>query len=102
MRRVFLGAALVVAGIAAVIVAYSEHRAAYTNIEGGPSPLGGGLSEEEEHLHSVAHPATGLSQLAFTLIRIGGATLVVVGVVLIVIGLIGYWGAQRRESTQGV
>jgi hypothetical protein len=95
MRRAFGGAVLVIAGIAAVIIAYSNHHAAYANIE-GPSPLGGALNEEQEHLHAVAHPATGLSQLAFDLIRIGGAALVIFGALLIVMGLISYSAAQRE------
>jgi hypothetical protein len=83
MVRVFGGAALVIAGIAALIEAHA-HR---------PIPA--------HVLHTDAvginyppqlppHPASGLSQTAYDLLRIGGAALIIVGALLIIVGLIVY------------
>jgi hypothetical protein len=43
----------------------------------------------------IAPSHTGLSHTAYDLLRIGGWALVIVGVLLIILGLMGYWGAQR-------
>jgi hypothetical protein len=83
--RVFGGAALVVAGIAAFIEAHSN------------------LPEAAEHpppnvfcQSACGHGARGLSPTAYDLLRIGAWALVIIGALLVVVGLIGYWGAQRR------
>jgi len=68
---------LVVAGIAAFIEAHS-HRPGMTE----------GI---------FAHP-TGLSRTAYDLLRIGAWALVIFGALLVVVGLIGYWSAQRRAA----
>jgi hypothetical protein len=88
MWRVFGGAALVVAGIAAFIEAHGHKplvappERVYQNSEG-------------VHEVSVAVPATGLSHTAYDLLRIGAWALVIFGALLVIVGLIGYWGAQR-------
>jgi hypothetical protein len=72
---VFGGAALVIAGIAAFIEAHS-HRTR-------PASFGEGTE--------------GLSQTAYDLLRIGAWALVIIGGLLIVVGLIGYWSEQRAR-----
>jgi hypothetical protein len=74
MWRVFIGVALVVAGIAAFIEAHS-HR---------PKETSWGFGTEV------------LSQTAYDLLRIGGWALVLVVGVLVVMGLIRYWADARR------
>jgi hypothetical protein len=86
MWRVFAGAALVIAGIAAFIEAHS-HRP----IPAGPTGVGSGIGD-------IPSPASGLSQTAYDLLRIGGWALVIVGGLLVLIGLIGYsrgWRGPR-------
>jgi hypothetical protein len=77
MRQVFIGAVLVIAGIAAFIEAHT-HR---------PFVEGEGFAREHEASH--------LSHGAYDLLRIGGWALVIVGGLLVVTGLIRYWGTQR-------
>jgi hypothetical protein len=85
MRRVFVGAAVVVAGIAAFIEAHSHLPESESRCP---------HSGELECVVSVkVH--VGLSPTAYDLLRIGAWALVIVGGLLIVVGLIGYWGAQR-------
>ena len=45
----------------------------------------------------AANVVTGLSQTAYDLLRIGGLSLVIVGVLFAVVGLVGYWAAQMRR-----
>ncbi len=73
MVKVFGGAALVIAGIAAFIEAHS-HR----------PPKGG------EWVPSLGGRTWWLSQTAYDLLRIGGAALILVGALLIIVGLIRY------------
>jgi hypothetical protein len=87
MRRVFAGAARMVAGIAAFIEASSHHATARTVNEYGL---------EGQHI-TVQHAASGLSQTAYDLLRIGAWALVIVGALVIVTGLIGYRAAQTRR-----
>jgi hypothetical protein len=83
MWRIFTGAVLVVAGIAAFIeahrhqpvIAVSEVRAARMTLR-GETP-----------------PESGLSHTAYDLLRIGGWALVIFGGALLVMGLIRYWRA---------
>jgi hypothetical protein len=86
MWRIFTGAVLVVAGIAAFIEAHS-HR-----------PGMGQIFREipnEGFRGQVAVPVhTGLSQTPYDLLRIGAWALVIFGALLIVIGFIRYWRAQ--------
>lgn len=78
MWRVYGGAAMVIAGIAAFIES-STHRA----IEGRGYP-----SLEPSHL----------SRSAYDLLRIGAWALVILGVLTIAVGLIGYWQRTRRAA----
>jgi hypothetical protein len=75
MRRAFLGAALVVAGIAAFIEA-SRYQ-----------PLG---CERGERCAQASH----LSATGYDLLHIGAWALVIFGALLIVVGLIDYWSTQ--------
>jgi hypothetical protein len=87
MTRVFIGAALVIAGIAAFIEASShrpEVRHALPRFSRG-QVLG---------YLTLTGPSRGLSQTAYDLLRIGGWALVIVGVLLVVMGLIRYWRAE--------
>jgi hypothetical protein len=83
MWRVFGGAALVIAGVAAFIEAHS-HRP-LRECPGGRESCYAGMS-----VH------VGLSQTPYDVLRIGAWAIVIVGALLIVVGLVGYWGAQRR------
>lgn len=76
------------AGIAALIEASSHHRDAYRAMESG---LG-------EHVESIEPGASGLSQTAYDLLRIGGWALVIFGVVLVVLGLIAYRAEQAKAA----
>jgi hypothetical protein len=77
MRQVFVGAVLVIAGIAALIEAHS-HR-----------PIG-----PLERAYGI-ETRSGRSQTAYDLLRIGAWTLVLVGALLVVMGLIRYWAIRR-------
>jgi peptidoglycan/LPS O-acetylase OafA/YrhL len=93
MWRVFGGAAVVIAGIAAFIEAHT-HRPVTT-------PLADRVvARRAAELGLGLH--TGLSRTAYDLLRIGAWALVIVGGLTVMVGLIGYWGVQRRtpgEST---
>jgi uncharacterized membrane protein YphA (DoxX/SURF4 family) len=82
MWRIFFGAALVVAGIAAFIEAHS-HRPTHTCSEG-----------REECFHLVS---SGLSQTPYDLLRIGAWALLILGGLLVIVGLIRYWAVQRTQ-----
>jgi hypothetical protein len=90
MRRVFGGAVLVVAGIAAFIEAHS-HKPALAYAGSTRSGIVREVEAETPHAH------LGLSQTNYDLLRIGGWALVIVGGSLVV-GLIAYWTAQTRPS----
>jgi hypothetical protein len=77
MWRVFIGAALVIAGIAAFIAA-DRHKPLVLSPSLGTSF--GGVA-----IHR------GLSPTAYDLLRIGAWALVIIGALLIVMGLIRYW-----------
>jgi hypothetical protein len=76
MRRVFGGAVLVSAGVAAFIEAhtYKPHRPEIEPLSAEP-----------------------LSRTAYDLLRIGGWVLVIFGSLIIITGLIRYWVAQTQE-----
>jgi len=92
MRQVFVGAALVIAGIAAFIEASSHPPELRDRCSTGGKAC---LTEDFSEVH------IGLSNTAYDLLRIGAWALVIVGVLLVITGLIGYWGAQsgRRERS---
>ncbi|MGH2902737.1 MAG: hypothetical protein ACRDK7_04020 [Solirubrobacteraceae bacterium] len=85
-----------VAGIAGFIEAHSNHPIAATP----------GLAQdnvvrasqlESAGINISPQPASGLSPTAYDLLHIGSSALVIFGVLLIVVGLIGYW-TQRRNA----
>jgi hypothetical protein len=89
--RIYIGAALIVAGIAAFIEAHGHapeyictaERTANERIEGScPAP--------GHFIHF------GLSQTPYDVLRIGAWALVIFGAVLLIVGLIGYW---RKAAT---
>lgn len=91
MVRVFSGAALVVAGIAAFVVAHSHAPVAGTTLSSVPR-----IALREKWVGAEATPSTGWSQSVYDAVRIGGWALLIFGVLLIVVGLIGY--ARRPAS----
>jgi hypothetical protein len=93
VRRAFLGAALVVAGIAAFIEAHSHRpESNYLCPEGHePCIISEGL---KVHLRLATR---GLSGNAYDLLRIGAWALVIFGAVLIVAGLIAYRAEMLRR-----
>jgi len=86
MRRAFIGAALLIAGIAAFIEAHSHPPELESRCRGGGEvcPL-----EDFIHVH------VGLSQTAYDLLRIGAWALMIVGGLLVITGLIRYWALVR-------
>jgi hypothetical protein len=90
MRQMLAGAVVVVAGIAAFIEAGSHHPEAHHPLPsdfGGPNVLG---------RLTLTSPATGWSQTAYDLVRIGAWALVIFGALLVIIGLIRYWRQPSR------
>jgi hypothetical protein len=81
MRQIFAGAVLAVAGIAAFIEAH-HYR---------PLPSG-------YFVPGVPGAPSRLSQTAYDLLRIGAWALVIVGALLVLTGLIQYWGTQVRRG----
>jgi hypothetical protein len=86
MWRVFGGAVLVIAGIAAFIEAHSHRPSVITNtVQRGFRTV------------TVETPA-GLSHTAYELLRIGGWALVIIGALLVIVGFIGYWARVKRPA----
>jgi uncharacterized membrane protein HdeD (DUF308 family) len=84
MWRVYGGAVAVLAGIAALIEAYShspEPPLVPTNFK-GPNVLG---------VLELRSSTSGWSQTAYDLARIGGWALIVLGAVTLIMGLIRHW-----------
>ena len=90
MRQVFVGAVLTIAGIAAFIEAHSHPPEVESRCR-----RGGEVCPLEEFIH--VH--VGLSQTAYDLLRIGAWALMIIGGLLVITGLIRYWG-QVREAKQ--
>ncbi len=84
MWRIYGGAILVIAGIAAFIEAHSHKPLV-------PPPERVYQNSEGVHEVSVAVPATGLSHTAYDLLRIGAWALVVLGAVTVCLGFVRYW-----------
>jgi hypothetical protein len=84
--RIYIGAALLVAGIAAFIEAHSHPPELESRCRAG------GKACLLEHFIEVH---TGLSQTAYDLLRIGAWALMIVGAVTVAVGLIGYWAAAK-------
>jgi hypothetical protein len=92
MWRVFIGAALVVAGIAAFIEAHAHKPVAAQVLPGDAiqkSEIRRELAEQ-----GVVPKASGLDPTAYDLLRIGAWALVIFGGALMVMGFIRYWRAQ--------
>ena len=90
MWRIYGGAIMVIAGIAAFIEAHSHKPAtlpAFPRIS-----TSAGATDEI----TVAVPNHGLSSTAYDLLRIGAWALVVLGALTVIVGLIRYW--QRPRS----
>ncbi len=85
MRRVFGGAALVIAGISAFIETHA-HRPMHSGL---PIRLLSGESAPPE-----------LSTTAYELLRIGAWALVIIGALLIIMGLMSYWADQRVRAAK--
>ena len=96
MWRIFAGAVLVIAGIAAFIEAHSHKPVPAETAPSGGSGEGNVYEPPGPAFHG--HGPTGLSQTAYDLLRIGAWTLVIIGGLLIVVGLVGYWAAQRDRA----
>jgi hypothetical protein len=92
MWRIFGGALLIVAGIAAFIEASSHAPELQSRCRTG------GASAEEVGcpIENYVRVHVGLSQTAYDLLRIGGWALVIFGTLLLVVGLIAY--ARRRDG----
>jgi hypothetical protein len=87
MRQVFIGVALVIAGIAAFIEA-SSHAPEYGCPEGRVRcPVDEANALLPDHL----------SRTPYDLLRIGAWALVIVGGALMVMGFIRYWRTQPRQ-----
>jgi hypothetical protein len=95
--RVFGGAALIVAGIAAFIEANAYRPVAAFVLP--TEPTGAQRALERVEGPAVATPASGLSHTQYDLLHIGGWALLVFGVLLVIVGLIGY---ARRPATREV
>jgi hypothetical protein len=77
MLRVYVGAIMAIAGVAALIEASSHHTGAP---EFDPRAVGGKVA--------VTESAAGLSRDAYDLLRIGAWALVILGAVTVVIGVV--------------
>jgi uncharacterized membrane protein len=90
MWRIFGGAVLVIAGVAAFIEAHSNKP-----VPASAGTIPGSALERAEYRQlgvvEQAHPASGLSQTAYDLLRIGAWALVIIGALVVVVGLIAYW-----------
>ena len=90
MRRAFIGAALLIAGIAAFIEAHSHPPELESRCR-----TGGEACPLDDYIPVQA----GLRQAASDLLRIGAWALMIIGGLLVITGLIRYWG-QVREAKQ--
>jgi len=93
--RLYVGALLVVGGIAAFIEAHSNHPVAAT--EGGYTSARQALRIGHRTYFSGS-PAKGLSPTDYDLLRIGAWALLVLGVLTMVLGLLRLWDIPKRAS----
>jgi hypothetical protein len=93
MWRIFGGATLIVAGIAAFIEAHS-HRPISASV------VPGDALTKQQFAEAGVHPgaASGLSQSAYDLLRIGAWALVIFGAVLVAVGLVVYYSTARQRA----
>jgi len=89
MWRVYGGAVLIIAGIAAFIEVHSHHPITHYVCPNG--------SEECKDANLFAHHH-GLSRTAYDLLRIGGWALVSVRALLVVVGLTRYWRSTTTSN----
>ena len=98
MWRIFIGAALIVAGIAAFIEVHS-HAPSYEDVcrqaNGEPCP---NIVAPSQHHFSVLESGH-LSQTPHDLLRIGAWALVIFGGLLVIVGLIAYVRSGRTVRT---
>ena len=87
MRRAFIGAALLIAGIAAFIEAHSHPPESESRCRTG---------REACPLEDLIHVHVGLSPTAYDLLRIGAWALILIGGLIVITGLIRYWGETRQ------
>ena len=85
MVRIFGGAIMVVAGIAAFIEAHSHHPVAEVTLSSVPR-----IARAESAAGVTPRPPSGWSTTTYDVVRIGGWALVIVGVLLVMVGLIAY------------
>jgi hypothetical protein len=86
VKRIFGGAALIVAGIAAFIEAHAHHPvAAYTPPR---NPIYRQQLEQAEAGLGSPAPASGLDPTVYDLLRIGAWALVIFGALLVIVGLV--------------
>ncbi len=83
MVRIVIGGVLLIAGIAARIEATS-HRPTLVPVPGGFAGM---------------DARTGWAQSTYDLVRIGSWALIIVGLLLVAVGLIGYATNQRPNTT---
>lgn len=96
MRRIFGGAVLVIAGIAAFIEAHGRAPAYVYRCVPEPCPV---ETRVGALLHTVSELESGhLAQTPYDLLRIGAWALLIVGGLLVIVGLIGYWARLRCPS----
>jgi uncharacterized membrane protein HdeD (DUF308 family) len=92
MWRVYVGAIMIVGGIAAFIEAHSHHPVSGLRqvVLGRVRPIAGA--------RSFAVPTEGLSPTAYDVLRIGAWALVTLGAATLLLGLIGYWRSVRQVA----
>ncbi len=90
MWRVYGGAILVIAGIAAFIEAHSNQPVSAVGVPGD-------VLQKQQLAEQGVHPetASGLSPTAYDLLRIGAWALVILGALTVTLGLIRYWTAAK-------
>jgi hypothetical protein len=98
MKRMFIGAALIVAGIAAFIEA-SGHAPEYCGFRSEGFRFRCPLSYAES---PGGHHLSGLRQTPYDLLRIGAWALVIFGALLVVVGLLAYARAPKAREGDGV
>jgi hypothetical protein len=98
MIRVYVGALMMVGGIAAFIEAHSNHPvAAYVPVPQSPMQE---LQLERAGLSgaSTGTPASGLTPTAYDLLHIAGWALLLLGSLTVILGLIGYLRTTPRMT----
>lgn len=100
MWRIYGGAIMLIGGIATFIEIHT--RRPVTALVRGPTLQDAIRWEALEQAGVTPHAASGLSPTAYDVLRIGAWTLVILGALTIVVGLIRYWVAIRVERVGGL